>query len=138
MTWTLESQYAGYVARHEIAELERGASEDDRWTWGFFGYGEIPLWRETVTAFNRGLPPLLRETVGNPFRPVAFDPSWRTPTATQLARQMYESRDFGAMPILADALEDAGCDQPDLLAHLRGDGPHVRGCWAVDLLLGKS
>jgi hypothetical protein len=81
---------------------------------------------------------LLREVFGNPFRPVAFDPSWRTSTAVELARQMYESRGFDRMPILADALEDAGCDDPQVLAHCRGDGPHVRGCWVVDLVLGKS
>jgi hypothetical protein len=51
---------------------------------------------------------------------------------------MYETRDFGAMPILADALQDAGCDSEDILAHCRGPGPHVRGCWGVDLVLGKA
>ncbi|HET6575012.1 MAG TPA: hypothetical protein VFG68_15505 [Fimbriiglobus sp.] len=81
---------------------------------------------------------LLRDIFGNPFRPIAFDPSWRTSTAVGLARQMYESRDFSTMPILADALEEAGCDEPPVLAHCRGDGPHVRGCWVVDLVLGKS
>jgi hypothetical protein len=68
----------------------------------------------------------------------AFDPSWRTSTVLALAKQMYDSRDFAAMPILADALQDAGCDHADILAHCRGDGPHVRGCWVVDLALGKS
>jgi hypothetical protein len=58
--------------------------------------------------------------------------------AVGVAQAMYESRDFAAMPILADALEDAGCDSPDVLAHCRGDGPHVRGCWVVDLVLGKA
>jgi hypothetical protein len=81
---------------------------------------------------------LLRDIVGNPFRPVLFDPAWRTQTAVLLARGMYESRDFGAMPILADALQDAGCDNDDVLNHCRGPGPHVRGCWVVDLVLGKE
>jgi hypothetical protein len=81
---------------------------------------------------------LLRCVAGNPFRPVAFDPEWRTSTAVALAQQMYESRDFSAMPILADALQDAGCDSDDILAHCRGPGPHVRGCWVVDLVLGKG
>ena len=80
----------------------------------------------------------LRDVVGNPFRPVAFAPEWLTSDVLALARQMYESRDFGAMPILADALQDAGCDNTDVLNHCRGDGPHVRGCWVVDLVLGKS
>ena len=75
---------------------------------------------------------------GNPFRPVTAKPSWRTSTATALTGQMYGSRDFSPMPILADALQDAGCDNADILDHCRGPGPHVRGCWAVDLLLGKE
>jgi hypothetical protein len=80
----------------------------------------------------------VRDIFGNPFRPVAFSPEWRTDTALTLARQMYEAREFGAMPILADALQDAGCDNPDILDHCRGPGPHVRGCWVVDLVLGLS
>jgi hypothetical protein len=76
--------------------------------------------------------------IGNPFRPVAFSPDWRTNTVLTLARQMYELREFSAMPILADALQDAGCDSADVLDHCRGDGPHVRGCWVVDLVLGKA
>ncbi|QEG26965.1 hypothetical protein GobsT_17130 [Gemmata obscuriglobus] len=80
----------------------------------------------------------LRDILGNPFRPVAFTPDWRTGTAVSLARGMYESRDFSAMPILADALQDAGCDSDDILSHCQGPGPHVRGCWVVDLVLGKE
>jgi hypothetical protein len=81
---------------------------------------------------------LIRDVYGNPFRPVAFDPSWRTSTAVGVARQMYETRDFSGIPILADALQDAGCDSDDVLTHCRGDGVHVRGCWVVDLVLGKT
>ena len=82
---------------------------------------------------------LIRDIFGNPFRPVSFAPEWRTSTAVALAAQMYESRDFSAMPILADALQDAGCDNDDILNHCRDAQPtHVRGCWVVDLVLGKS
>jgi hypothetical protein len=81
---------------------------------------------------------LLRDIFGNPFRRVVFDSAWRTSTAVAIAKGMYESRDFGAMPILADALQDAGCDNDDVLSHCRGPGPHVRGCWVVDLVLGKE
>ena len=70
---------------------------------------------------------LLRCVFGNPFRPVIADPSWLTSTVVALARQMYESRDFSAMPILADALMDAGCGNAEVLDHCRGEGPHVRG-----------
>jgi hypothetical protein len=76
---------------------------------------------------------------GDPDRPVAFDPAWRTATALLLAERMYRTRDFGAMPILADALQDAGCDSAAILSHCRGPGPrHVRGCWVIDLVLGKE
>jgi hypothetical protein len=81
---------------------------------------------------------LLRDIFGNPFRPAPFSPSWRTDTAVSLAKQMYDARDFGAMPIMADALQDAGCDSDDVLSHCRGEGPHVRGCWVVDGVLGLS
>jgi|SRR5579883_459261 len=81
---------------------------------------------------------LLRDIFGNPCRPVAFSPNWRTDTALSLARQMYDSHDFSTMPILADVLQDAGCDNEDILNHCRGEGPHVRGCWVVDLILGKE
>ncbi len=80
----------------------------------------------------------IRCVFGNPFRSVAVQSSWLTSTVLELARQMYESRDFSPMPILADALQDAGCDSDDILNHCRGAGPHVRGCWVVDLILGKS
>ena len=82
---------------------------------------------------------LLRDIFGNPFRPVARDPAWLTSDVLALACGMYESRDFGAMPILADALQDAGCDNADVLAHCRdASATHVRGCWVVDLVLGKG
>jgi hypothetical protein len=68
-----------------------------------------------------------------------FDERCRTETAIALARQMYDSREFGAMPILADALQDAGCDNPAILDHCRdANQPHVRGCWVCDLVLGFS
>jgi hypothetical protein len=82
---------------------------------------------------------LLRDIFGNPFRPVTFSPAWCTDTALSLAKQIYDSRDFSAMPILADALQDAGCDNDDILNHCRDTSvTHVRGCWAVDLILGKE
>ena len=82
---------------------------------------------------------LLRDIFGNPFRPVSFAPAWRTATALILARQMYESRDFSLMPILADALQDAGCEDEQVLTHCRdAKQPHVRGCWVVDLVLDKE
>jgi len=82
---------------------------------------------------------LLREIFGNPFRPVGFDPAWRTSDAMALATGIYDGRAFDRMPILADALQEAGCDNDDLLRHCRDpDANHVRGCWALDLVLGKE
>jgi len=97
-------------------------------------YGSITSQREADERQCK----LIRDIFGNPFRPVAFDPSWRTTTAVAIAKGMYESRDFAPMPILADALQDAGCEHADILDHCRGSGPHVKGCWVVDLVLGKE
>jgi hypothetical protein len=81
---------------------------------------------------------LLRDIIGNPFCPVALNPAWLTPNVTALARSIYADRNFIDLPILADALEEAGCTRPELLTHLRGPGPHVLGCWALDLVLNKG
>jgi hypothetical protein len=79
-----------------------------------------------------------RDIFGNPSRPVAVDPSWLTSTVVALAEGIYQERAFDRLPILADALMDAGCDSADLLDHCRSDGPHVRGCWVIDLLTGRK
>ena len=65
--------------------------------------------------------------------------SWRTSTVVALAKGIYQDRAFDRMPILADALQDAGCTNEDILQHCRDPKQvHVRGCWVVDLVLGKS
>jgi hypothetical protein len=84
---------------------------------------------------------LLRCIFGNPVRPVSLDLSWLTwhdGLIVSMARQMYDSRDFADMPVLADALEEAGCTNQDILGHCREPGPHARGCWVVDAILGKT
>jgi hypothetical protein len=83
-------------------------------------------------------PDLFREVFGNPFRSAAFSSEWRTGTAVALSRQMYDSREFSTMPILADALQDAGCEDEQILNHCRGNTSHVRCRWVVDLALGKE
>jgi hypothetical protein len=84
---------------------------------------------------------LVRDVLGNPFRPARIDPGWAAwdgGTIPRLAQAIYDGPRFEGLPVLADALEDAGCTEEAILSHLRGPGPHVRGCWALDLLLGKE
>jgi hypothetical protein len=84
---------------------------------------------------------LLRDIFGNPFRPAAVDPAWLAwggGTPRKLAGAIYDKRRFKDLPNLADALEEAGCTDAAILGHLRGPGPHVRGCFALDLVLAKG
>lgn len=81
---------------------------------------------------------LIRDIFGNPFRPVDFDPAWRTAQAVQLAQDIYDHRQFDRLPFLGDVLEQAGCHHADVLTHCREAVEHVRGCWVVDLILSKS
>ena len=81
---------------------------------------------------------LLRDVFGNPFRVVKLKPVWRTTDVLGLARAIDEDRAFDRLPLLADTLMDAGCDDDQILLHCRSGGPHVRGCWVVDLVLGKE
>jgi hypothetical protein len=81
---------------------------------------------------------ILRDIFGNPFRAVAAGASWLTSTVVALADGIYQERAFDRLPILADALQDADCDNEEILNHCRQPGEHVRGCWVVDLLLGKA
>jgi len=88
---------------------------------------------------------LIRCLWQNPFRPIAIAPSWLTPTVLDLAQAAYDQRDLpqgtlelARLAVLTDALEDAGCTDPDILGHLRQPGPHTRGCWPLDLLLERD
>lgn len=87
----------------------------------------------------------LTREIANPYRPASINPSWLTSTVLALAKAAYEERimpsgelDRERLAVLSDAVEAAGCDDADILSHLRSTGPHVRGCWAVDLLTGRS
>jgi hypothetical protein len=88
---------------------------------------------------------LLRDIVGNPFRPVSLEAAWLTADVVALAQAAYDDRllpsghlDPQRLAILADALEEAGCAEAELLGHLRGPGPHLRGCFVIDLLLNRD
>ncbi|HZT78757.1 MAG TPA: hypothetical protein VFA26_00925 [Gemmataceae bacterium] len=87
------------------------------------------------------LVPLVRDVFGNPFRSVKAEASWlrwNDGTVSKLARAIYEDRRFDEMALLADGLEESGCTEPNVLVHCRTAGPHVRGCWVLDLLLGRE
>jgi hypothetical protein len=100
---------------------------------GRFHLRSTPTWkRECLWQAT-----LARDIFGNPFRPVTFDRTWRTTTVKQLAQVIYDDKAFDRLPILADALEEAGCSN-EIASHFREPGDHVRGCWALDLLLGKE
>jgi hypothetical protein len=81
---------------------------------------------------------LFLEHFGDVQRAAVPDPSWRTGAVVAVAAAIYAGRAFADMPILGDALEDAGCANADVLGHCRGPGPHARGCWVLDLILGKA
>jgi hypothetical protein len=136
---TGEEVSTGYLAARMASRRARNAISTERGDADPTG-GWDPAERELI--------PLLRDILGNPFRPVTTQPawlSWSDGAVVKLAQAAYEERslpsgelDPARLAVLADALEEAGCDHQDLLDHLRGPGPHVRGCWVVDLLLGRE
>jgi hypothetical protein len=119
---------AGYEER--VGEI---AEQTSRWVEQAVGETRGSAARDTERQCG-----LWREIFGNPFRPVRADPAWLTATALALAQAIHEERTFERMPVLADALEEAGCTDAAILSHCRRPGPHVRGCWVVDLVLGKE
>jgi hypothetical protein len=140
-----EEWYAdGLVPRREMKKARKAARL--HWLTSFEPFDEAlqavevsRRWEAQARAWE--LAALLRDVVGNPFRPVALRHRWRVwqdGAAVQLARAIYDGRRFDELPILADALEDAGCADEAVLAHCRGPGEHVRGCWLLDGLLGKG
>jgi hypothetical protein len=110
--------------------------------WAVLGDGAVgPEFGLARRATSKAQSATLRCIFGNPFRPVALDPAWlawNNGAVRKVAQAIYDGRCFADLPILADALEDAGCSDSTILAHCRSGGEHVRGCWVVDLLLGKT
>jgi hypothetical protein len=124
-SWAAWSKLTEAQAEHGLGAARRAATE--------------PVSERTQQAG------VIQDVFGNPFRPVAVDVGWQTPTIIALAQAAYDDRtlpagtlDNARLSLLADALEEAGCDNADILSHLRSPGPHVRGCWVLDLLLGKE
>jgi hypothetical protein len=96
------------------------------------------LWAKSAEETRRQCA-LVREVFGDRLgQPRAIDPCWLTCEVIIRAHAMYDRRDFSRMPDLADLLEASGCRDPEIIGHCRGLGPHVRGCWVIDLLLGKE
>jgi hypothetical protein len=124
--------------RHAVQAVIESATRDDPAWWALHWANQAVERRGTHTTVRPSFARLIRDIFGNPFRPVALDPLWLTSDVQALARGIYDEKAFDRMPILADALQDTGCDTADVLSHCRGDGPHVRGCWVLDLLLGKA
>jgi hypothetical protein len=93
---------------------------------------------DALRALERALADLTRDVMGNPFRAIAVELAWRSANVVGLAQSIYDDRAFDRLPILADALEEAGCDHADVLDHCRQGGEHCRGCWVVDSILGKE
>jgi hypothetical protein len=161
-----ENYRANYLKTMEWADRPSRRSLI-RW-WPRHGGYRLPerasYWARMWADFSTDLVPrrtqadFLRDIFGNPLRPMdtgwyrtavypggahrinvpAANPSWQTRTVTSLARLAYDGQDFSLLPVLADALEDAGCENAFVLDHCRSQGPHVRGCWVVDLVLGKD
>jgi hypothetical protein len=155
-------EVAEQVAEGQCTELDRGSAHFDAW----LADGDVNIAgcaaREVVSAratdAARDVVDYIREAVrrgqldalyvmravqflrcvlGNPFRPISLGP-WVTTAAVSVAQDIYDRRDFAALPLLADLLEEAGCPEQSVLDHCRRPGEHARGCWVVDLVLGKS
>jgi hypothetical protein len=155
---------AARVVRSQLQETARrpGVSQEDEafqlaWSTDEAGWAaqkavEGDAWRSALQVAGTwamsertGSYSFVRDIFGNPFRPASFDHAWLTPTVVNLATAAYEERampsgelDTARLAVVADALEEAGCTNAAMLNHCRAPGPHVRGCWVVDLLLGKA
>jgi hypothetical protein len=125
---------AAALAATQEARATASEAADRRAAWNDFA----AALERARAAEARAQADLLREVAGNPFREVAVEPSWlawQGGTVRRLARAIYDERRFGDLPVLADALEEAGCSNVDILEHCRSGQEHVRGCWVVDRLL---
>jgi len=119
-----------------LREAAKTSNEAYQVAIGYRHYG--PAFDAAAAGEKQTLSHSARCIFGNPFRPVTLEPSWLTSTVLTLAEGIYAERAFDRVPVLADALQDAGCENPDVLDHCRSETVHTRGCWALDLLLGKS
>jgi hypothetical protein len=128
----LEAEFTTYWIAEQLGKV------DVSLTAGLAAWGVA--WSKVATGQDekRFQSDLLRDLIPDPFRPPDLGPAPLPAPVLELARAIDESADFAALPALADALERAGCPSASLLSHCRGAGPHARGCWALDLILGRA
>jgi hypothetical protein len=146
--WSTEASTANHVAQAARATVAKSAMAAARQAQGHvIQHVWVTVQKSWETApdnkqkAQQRQGDLLRDILGNPFRRLAIPLSvrrWNDGTVCKIAQAIYEDRASDRLPILADALEEAGCNEPAILEHCRGPGPHVRGCWVIDLLLGKK
>jgi hypothetical protein len=143
-----EQLLRAYAAIHVASNPEADDAEDEADAYLHDVFADavtaVAYVRSLSIGTQAGQPCLLRCIFGNPFCPVTIYPAWKTPTVTSLATAAYEERalpsgelDPARLAVLADALEETGCRDQSVLDHLRSPGPHVRGCWPLDLILGR-
>jgi hypothetical protein len=147
-----DDEFQSATAGANDADDERGAYQTPYWAAESLALTHLNSLTGNAVRYS-GTPPatlvaLLHEVVGNPWRPIDLrGRPWLTPTALSLAEAAYQERrpdatgstlDPDRLAVLSDALEEAGCDEQAILSHLREAGPHVRGCWALDLLLDRQ
>jgi hypothetical protein len=127
-----------YAWDHSYYSAEYAANLISRKLTGDICFRNEQIWGQAFRTEQAEQAGLMRDIFGNPFRPVRLDPRWQTTAVVALARTIYEERRFQDMPVLADALEETGCIDEAILRHCREPGEHVRGCWLLDLVLGKK
>jgi hypothetical protein len=140
--------WAGYCAFRAVetpSDYEQPTSwKEDAAAWVAQTAAEPASWingkydSEIIAAERREIAGLIQDIFGNPFRPVTIQEAWLTPEVVGQAKAIYEDQQFHLLPILADELEKAGCQDTAILGHCRQGKTHVRGCWVVDLVLRKS
>ena len=130
---------SGWLLSHALGPDDRVGQAVSKLVW--FAQGAEQKLSECRQPAHARMIRTLREIFGNPFRATPISSSWlawNDGAIRKMAQSIYDDRAFDRLPLLADALEDAGCADADILSHCRTPGEHVRGCWVVDLLLGKS
>jgi len=136
--WVITSPQAFYAAEEAASDIPGTVG------WASADYTE-KRWEIARDGEDAAQSILLRDIFGNPLRPVSINPHWLTPAVLSIAQAAYDNcnlpsgtLDNARLAVLGDALEDAGCDNQNILNHLRQPGEHVRGCWCVDAILGKQ